>query len=170
MSAVHRSFLREAEREAQACNRESGVLRLLGDPVSGHPPSRFHGLLREVQHFVREPGGAVHVSDDPIPFSIHLPEDYLRSVDPALQFRIVELHAPLFHPNVRGPLVCMGSRFRPGTRLRSVVEHVYALFASHVFATEDAFCPEARDFYRRHTARARSLQAAPLWRRPLAAR
>jgi hypothetical protein len=165
---VLRSFLLGAVEDADWINRHSEALRIVADPRSGDPPQAYHALLRGVEHLRRPPGGAVGVSSDPIPFTICFPVDYLTSVDPTLQLKLVHVGAPVFAVNVRVPLICLGSGFQPGTRLRSLVEHVYAVLSSRVFDTADAFCREARDYYYRHADEVQQLRAAPLWVPPLA--
>jgi hypothetical protein len=166
---VLRSFLLGAREDARFVNRESDVMRLLAEPRSGDPPSRYHGLLARVEH-LRRAGGAVVVSREPIAFEIEFPDGYLRSANPQLQFEVVQLHAPVFHPNVGGGIVCLGPRFQPGTRLRALVEQLYAILSARAYAADHAFCPDARDHYRRHADQIAQLRASPLWRRPAAAR
>ncbi len=165
---VLRSFLLGAVEDAGWINRHSEALRIVADPRSGDPPHAYHALLRGVEHFRRSPGAPVQVSSDPIPFTICFPENYLTGVDPTLQLKLVHVEAPVFAVNVRVPLICLGSGFRPGTRLRSLVEHVYSVLSCRVFDTADAFCIEARDYYYRHADEVRGLQAAPLWVPPRA--
>ena len=166
---VLRSFLFGALEDADWINRHSESLRIVADPRSGEPPHAYHALLRGVEHLRREPGGPVQVSSEPIPFTICFPENYLSSVDPTLQLRLVHLGAPVFAVNVRVPLICLGGGFQPGTRLRSLVEHVYSVLSSRVFDTADAFCLDARDYYYRHADEVQRLRAAPLWVPPVAA-
>jgi hypothetical protein len=165
---VLRSFLLGAIEDADWINRHSQVLRLVADPRSGDPPHAYHALLRGVEHLRRSPGAPVQVSSEPIPFTICFPENYLTSVDPTLQFKLVHVGAPVFAVNVRVPLICLGASFRGGTRLRSLVEQVYSVLSCRVFDTADAFCLEARDYYYRHADEVSRLRAAPLWVRPLA--
>ncbi len=166
---VLRSFLQGAREDSVWINHNSNILRVVPDPRSGDPPCVYHALLREVEHLRREPGGAVEVSSAPIPFTVIFPPEYLVSVDPTMQLRMVELGAPVFAVNVRGPLVCLGSRFAPGSRLRTLVEHVWSILSCRVFDTADAFNVEARDYFYRHREQVRGLRAAPLWARPIAA-
>ena len=167
--AVYESFLLGAREDAERIGAESDAVRLVAAPRSGSPPAVYHGLLSGAAHFVRDAAG-IRVSADPIPFTLQFPGDYLRSADPDLQFRVVFVHAPLVHPNCRGGLVCLGPGFRPGTRLRALVEQAYGILASRVFAPDHALDPEARDFFLHHIEEVRRLRASPLWRRPLAAR
>lgn len=165
---VLRSFLLGAREDADWVNANSTILRVVPDPRSGEPPCVYLGLLREVEHLRRASGGSVEVSSDPIPFTVRFPLDYLVSSDPMLQLRIVELGAPVFAVNVRGPLVCMGSRFQPGARLRTLMEHVWGILSCRVYNTSDAFNAEARDYFYRNADQVRALRAAPLWARSIA--
>ena len=194
---VYRAFLRRAARDAEQINANSDVVRLSPDPAGGAAPSTYAGVFAEgIAHFApprdvlsrprdisprprdatpdatsrRE--GAPRVSTDAIPFLIRLPHDYLRSHDPNLQFRVVRTLAPLLHPNVHGGLVCLGPLFYPGTPLLALIEQVYGIVSSQIFATQDAFSRSARDFYLEHVDRVSEMAgtAPPLWRRAVAAR
>lgn len=167
---VQLRFLAETLGVAHAISRESHILRLVADPLSGDPPSRYHALLREVEHFERRPDGRPRLSNEPIAFTLHFPDSYLRSGDPKLQYQVLRVGSRVFHPNVRVGLVCLGHGFRPGTRLRPLVEQAYAVLSSRVYATQDALDGEARDYYRRHVEEVRRLRASPLWRHPVAGR
>ena len=111
-------------------------------------------------------------STDPISFAVRFPEDYLRSVDPDLQFRVARVHTSIQHPNIRGSLVCLGSQFYPGTPLRALIEQVYGIFASQIYATDHPFSSEAREFYLSRVEEVSEMarRQPPLWRRPVAAR
>ena len=64
----------------------------------------------------------------------------------------------------------LGGRFRPGTRLRSVVEQFYAIATSRVAATHHPMDPQAAEFYLAHQDEIRDFRNEPLWRKRLAAR
>jgi len=168
MDRSYLACLTVAREDARCVNAESDAMRLVADPHSGEPPCVYHGLLRGCEHFRWGPTG-IAVSADPLSFSLHLPADYLRSVDPNLQFRVLEVHADLVHPNVHGGLVCLGPGFRPGTRLRALAEIAYGILSSRVFATDHAFSREHRDYYLRHIEDVRRLRAQRLWRGSAAA-
>ena len=172
---IYVSRLESMFEEHHAINAESDVVRLTPVPSPQGPPRGYLATYRGVEHLVSAGSsasgrGAIEVDDAPMQFGIDIPPDYLRSVDPTLQFRVVCALTPLFHPNVRNGQFCLGGGFRPGTRLRRLVETIYAIASARVFATDDAFDPEARDHYLAHLDRVESLRAAPLWRRAPAAR
>jgi hypothetical protein len=98
-------------------------------------------------------------------FTIHFPPDYCRSTDPNLQFRVVRIHCPLLHPNVKGGVVCLGPHFRPGTRVRPLVQQIYGIISGRIFATDHAFDAEACKYYLLHLGQVRTLRTRPLWRR-----
>jgi hypothetical protein len=165
---VYEAFLENAARDADRANAESDILRLVARPRSDGPPSLYVGELTDVEHFERAPARGIRDCSEPISFSIHFPPHYLRSGDPTLQFRVARAYTPLFHPNVSGRLVCLGTDFACGTRLRPLLEQVYGIFSSQIFATDHAFDPDARDYYLDHGEEVRALRAPPLWRRPVA--
>ena len=168
---IREGFLVTVEEDAALANHESDILRLVGVPREAGAPDTWHGLLRGVEHLVRERTGPVRVSQAPIPFTLTFPSDYLSSVDPTLQFRVacVHPHARLFHSNVsRSGQVCLGPQFAPGTRLRPLAEQLYEVCSFQITATEHAFNADAAVWILEHVAKVRALRAAPLWRRALA--
>ena len=167
---VLHGFLESAAADAECVCQESDCLRLSPDPATGDPPRTYQGLLKRAEHYVRDPEGAFVVTSRPIPFQIHFPDDYLRSLDPNLQFRVLSTSRQLVHPNVSGGVVCLGGRFRPGTRLRSVVEQFYGIATSRVAAIDHPFHLQAAEFFLDHLDAIRGFRNEPLWRRPLAAR
>ena len=154
--------------DAQCICQESDCVRLGPDPASGDPPRTYQGLLKGAQHYVRDPEGAFVVTRRPIPFRVHFPDDYLRSLDDNLQFRVLGTSRELVHPNVSGGVVCLGGRFRPGTRLRSVVEQFYGIATCRVAAIDHPFDQQAAEFFLDRLDTVRAFANEPLWRRPLA--
>jgi hypothetical protein len=163
-------FLSSCPADADYICQNSDCIRISPDASSGVPPRTYQGILKGAQHYVRDPQGAIVVSDRPIHFSIGLADDYLKSLDDNLQFRVVSTSRHLVHPNVCGGVVCLGGRFRPATRLRSVVEQFYAIATSRVAATGHPFDLPAAEFYLDHMDVIRGFQSEPLWRRPLSTR
>ncbi len=161
-------FLITAEANATRVNAESDIVRIVPDHGTGRPPRVYHGLLKHVEHFARDAGGGYRVVSDPIRFEIRFSDDYCKSVDSSLQFRVVRTDAGLVHPNVSGEVVCLGGAFRPATPLRSVVDTFYRIASGRVAATDHPFDLEAASFFRQSVDRVRALEAAPLWRQPLA--
>ena len=166
---VIEAFRRRVAQDVLRLRDESTSLRLVADPMSGDPPSRFHGLLMGVEHFERAADGGIRASGSAVPFSFDFPADYCSCSDGSLQLRVARVRGPMLHPNV-GPagVVCFGPRFRPGTRLRPLLEHFHRICSGRVFASENAFDPIAADFFRRNPERVHSLRALPLWRAPVA--
>jgi hypothetical protein len=166
-------FLFETADAAPGVERGSGILKFAPLPGTGDPPTAYVGALRGIEHFERGKDGTVHITDDPVPFTISFPADYLRSVDRTLQFRVARVNTPLFHPNCREDgTVCLGHQFQPGTPLRPLLERIYGIVSSRVIATDHAFDPRARDYFVAHTEEVRHLRerAPSLWVRPVAAR
>ena len=166
---VFAGFLESAVADAKYVEQESDCLRLNPDPATGDPPRTYHGVLRGAEHYVRDSQGAFVVTRRPIPFQIDFPDDYLQTLDPNLQFRVVCTSRQLVHPNVRGGVVCLGGRFRPATRLRSVVEQFFGIATSLVAAIDHPFDLVAAEFYLDHLDVIRGFANEPLRRRPLAA-
>ncbi len=166
---VSDGFLETAAEDAVALCAASDILLLEADAGSGAPPHTYTGWLRDVEHFERSTAGTVAVSAAAVKFTVHFPADYCRSIDPQLQFRVARVHGALVHPNCHGGVVCLGPHFRPGTRLRPLVEQLYDMIAARVFATNHAFDAAAARYYLQHLEEVRTLKSPPLWRRRLAA-
>jgi hypothetical protein len=143
---------------------------LAPDPFSGAWPSVYQVLFEPLPHFLREPAGGARLVTLPLAASLRIPDDYLRSCDGSLQFRVASVEPRLLHPNCKAGVVCLGPRFAPGTLLRALVEQLYDIVSSRVFATDHGFDADACRFYLANIARVEALRAAapPLWRRPLA--
>jgi hypothetical protein len=172
---IFRGFLESMERLARQLVAESGILSLVPAPGAGRPPDTWLGLLRGVEHLERDASGGVRRSSEPIPFQVHFPGDYLRSVDPSLQLRVVRVGAgeaggTCWHPNIRDGCVCLGARLAPGSTLRALVTQLHLICSGQVFSTLDPLDPEAARYFVDHLeeVRAMALRAPPLWRAPLA--
>jgi len=167
---VLRSFLEAMHQEARTCVADSDILQLEARPAVDGPPAVYDGCFTGVEHFERTPDGTARVAAGPVPFSLLFPDDYLRSTDLRLQFRVARVGIPLFHPNTHGNALCLGKHFRPGTRLRALVEQIYLIASGRVAGTGDPFDGEAAKFYLAHPDEVGALRAAPLWRRAVAGR
>jgi hypothetical protein len=126
--------------------------------------------LQGVEHLERAADGTVRVSPDAVRFRLQFPDDYCRSVQPDLQFRVASVHTPLVHPNCRGGILCLGPHFRPATRIRPLVEHVYRIITGKTIAPDHAFDADAARYYLAHLGQVQALRAQPLWSRPVARR
>jgi hypothetical protein len=157
-------FLEQAERQAEQINAASDCAGLMpGGRVQGHA-TRYAMMLRGIEHYEKQPGQEPYVSDDPIFLGFHFPPDYLRSDDPTLHFRVVHVLSPVHHPNASGVNLCLGESFRPGTPLRALVHHLWAVFAAGRFSTTSPLSREAAEFYVANIDRVRALRARPLFR------
>jgi hypothetical protein len=163
-------FLGTTASELPQINADSSVVRLVPAVGAGFPAAAYDGVLTGVEHFELEPGGTVHVSARDVPISVRFPPDYLRSADPSLQFRVVRVHVPLFHPNHRSGSLCLGPAFHPGSRLRSLVEQVFGIVSGRIAATDHGFDKDACDYFLAHPEEVRALRAQPLWRQAIATR
>jgi hypothetical protein len=159
---VFQAFLESAAADGREINAASRVLRVVPDPRRGRPSDTYHLLFDGLQHFRREPAGGVRVALDPIVVRVSFPDDFLRSADPGLAYRVIGLLTPVFHPNVSGHGLCI-SGFAAGIRLRGIAEQVFAVLSGRAFATNDALDPEAARFFAEHPERVQALARVPLW-------
>jgi hypothetical protein len=169
-SFVLDAFLETAAVDAAELDEASDVLSLLPRSAGSTPPRIYDGVLREVEHLERVADGTVQVSASLVAFTIEFPIDYCRSTDPLLQFRVARVHTPILHPNCQGGILCLGSDFRPGTRLRGVVHEVYAIVCGRNFAAQSALDPWAAEYYLAHLDQVRALRSRPLLRRQIGKR
>ena len=171
MDLVIQGFRESAAASVSAINQATDRLRVVADPFSGDPPTIHRVFLEPLEHFERDPVAGVRLVTRAVSAVIRIGDDYLRSTDGSLQFRVASTEPRIVHPNAKGGVLCLGPRFEPGTRLRAVVAQVYDLLSSRVFATDHGFSPEATRYYLQHIDRIAAIRAAapPLWRRPLAA-
>jgi hypothetical protein len=163
-------FLEAAAEDAAWINENSDVVQLIADRHSGKPPARYHGLFWQIEHLERSRSLEIRVTDDPIPFTLDFPEDYLRSSDRLLLFRVIIVHKTVFHPNQCGSRVQMGEGFKPGTQLHSLLHQLYRILSGRVFATEEALDAAAYRYYEEHRRAVERLTVPPLYRRPDAVR
>jgi hypothetical protein len=164
---VHRAFLSRATVDVSAINEASDVVELVPVEGSGVPPRSYEGIFRNIEHFERLSNGEIAATATPVRFGLTFEDDYLRSTDPKLQFRVARVHTPLIHPNVSGGLVCLGEGFQPGTSLRGLVDHLYRIVAGRARATDHALDPEGQRYFLDNPEAVAGLRAQPLWRRPL---
>lgn len=164
---VLNAFLETAAADAAELNRDSDVLSLLARSAGTTPPRLYDGIFREVEHLERTADGTVQASKSLVAFTIEFPGDYCRSIDPQLQFRVARVLTPLLHPNCKAGILCLGSDFRPGTRLRGVVHEVYSIVCGRNFAAQSALDPWAAEYYLAHLDQVRALRSRPLLRRPI---
>jgi hypothetical protein len=162
------NFLRTTVADHVYIARESDSLRLRPRMRNGGLPNVYDGMFLGIEHLVHAHDGTVAVSAEPIVFSISFPPDYLVSTDATLLYRVVSVRSDLLHPNRAGSVLCVGRSFRPGTRLRTLVHQLHAVFSCQNFATESPLDAAASRYYIAHGDQIRALRARPLWRRPLA--
>lgn len=165
---VRDGFLETTAEDAAAINAASDILRLLPQPSFAGAAHTYDGWLKNVEHLERAADRTVFVSSAEVGFTLDFPDDYCRSIDANLQFRVARVHFPLVHPNCRGGILCLGPHFRPGTRLRPLAERIYGIISGRLFATHHAFDADGCRYYLRHLEQVKSLRALPLWRRRVA--
>jgi hypothetical protein len=167
MTGVYESFLQTSLVDAMELADDSeGRLQVCPQPP--FPPSRY-GVAVRVPFLRRSASGTIEVvTDQPVLLGLSLPEWYLRSTDPHLALSIVSVLTPrVVHPNVRGSLVCLGGRLRPGTALRVLLYELYEVIGYRNLGLDErnAFEPEACRLLRAHPDLLARLVAPPLRRR-----
>jgi len=172
------AFLGTAHEDFETIRRDGDAVRMLAfprEPAEGYPFA-YEAVFSDIEHLVRSADGTVRVSSDPVACTIRFPEDYLHATDRSLIYRVVRMSSPIFHPNVHSGAgtadstggLCLGTGFRPGTRLRALVFQLHRIIASRSFATESPLDLSAAEYYVAHTDQIRGLKARPLWRARLA--
>jgi hypothetical protein len=143
---------------------ESDVLRVL--PCPPLPPAAYVCEFR-VRYLRRAPSGLVEVAPGPVLAGLRFPEDYLRAADAHLYLKVASVLTPdLVHPNVLGPVVCLGSAFAPGTPVRVLLWELYEILAYRNLTLDErnALNPEACRLLREHAHFLNQLEAPPLRR------
>jgi hypothetical protein len=165
---VFMTFLHNTLIQAMELADESDVLRVIPRPPL--PPAAYVCEFR-VPYLRRTPSGIVEVAPGPVLAGLRFPEDYLRAADPHLFLKVASILTPLVHPNILGPLVCLGSKFAPGTPVRMLLWELYEIVAYRNVTLDEhnALDPEACRLLREHPHLLGQLEAPPLrrGRRPL---
>lgn len=146
------SFLEAAMRDAARIAGASDVLAVV--PLAPLP-ARTYRCVFDVRYLRRLPSGLVDVAPGPVVAAIHFPDDYLRALDRQLGLRVVSMLTPdVFHPNVRGAAVCLGSAFAPGTPIRWLLAELYEVITYRNLTVDErnALDPEACRFLRQQPA------------------
>jgi hypothetical protein len=153
---VREAFLRAQLEAAKELTERSDIVEVT--PLEGDPPERYIADFR-CKSYARS-GDSVHLVDRVL-VGIQLPENYLHVFEPQ---RVIAVLAPLnlWHPNVRGPLLCPGFLI-PGTPLVDLVTQVYEVLTAHriTLAEQRALHPEVCSWARANRS------SFPTERRPL---
>lgn len=170
MDPVFHNFLTSVWREAKNLQARSDVLTIT--PLPPLPPSTFLAEF-ELPYLQRLRDGLIGVAPGPISAVLRFPENYLRSADPLLSARVVSvLTDDLVHPNVYGPVVCLGSAFAPGTPLVPLLWELWEIFTYQNLTLDErnALDPEACRLLRAHPGLLAQLTIKPFLRRQTSAR
>ena len=160
------AFIESCDEEVPCINRESAVVQIARQRA-GDPPYRFKGVLEGVEHFERAADGTFPKVRHPIPFEVEIEEDYCRSTDKYLPFRVVRTASAIVHPNIASGVCCLGNKFRPATPLPAVIEQFYQIASGRIAATDDPFDHDAAEFFLNNLEAVRALRAEPLWLRSI---
>lgn len=155
MDRIFHSFLERQHLQAMELAAASDVLDL--QPVDAPPHRRYLASFR-CRGMVKLPGQGVLVVEHFL-VGIQFADDYLRRLDP---MRVVQVLVPVFHPNVGGPVVCLGA-LRLGTTLSEICYQLHEILTWNrlTMREDDALNHEACRWARSHP------EAFPLDDRPL---
>ena len=70
---IYQGFLESARADTTRINRDSEIVQLVPDPVSGDPPRIYQGILLDVEHYERDPGRTFRVANTPVSFRVEFP-------------------------------------------------------------------------------------------------
>ncbi|MBN1421526.1 MAG: hypothetical protein JXP34_22325 [Planctomycetes bacterium] len=153
---VFQGFLSKQFEEGFALMRDSEILDLV--PVHGDPPDTYLAIF-SCRGLVRGAGGEPEVADRFV-VGIRFPEGYLRRVDPRDIVTLVHPPAIAFHPNILGPMICIG-HIGPGTPLVDILHQLHSILSYAKFSLVDFLNPAAAEWARHH------LDRLPIDPRPL---
>jgi len=119
------------------------------NPVAWAVVLHCKGLLREA-------GGNI-IDGERFEAGIYFPPDHLRRWDPGT---VTMLTPRVWHPNILGPAVCLGS-MRPAMSITDILTQLVEILTYQNFATHDGLNPAACQWARNHRER------FPLERRPI---
>jgi len=161
MDKVSRSFFERQYETALRLAGDSDILSLKA--IDADPPRSYLCRFR-CNGLVKDRHGRV-VETDNFMVGIHLPDDYLRRVDPG---SIVQILTPaVWHPNVIGHSCCLG-RIRDGTSQVDILHQVHEILTWRKVTPreDDALNPDAC-VWARNNPRLRPVDRRPLKRRRL---
>lgn len=142
-------FLSRQLDESRALNAASDLVRVT--PCDGPPPQHYLVEFR-CKGLVSRGDGEV-VEHEHFVIGISVPSDYLRRAYPA---EVLTVLSPLnvFHPNVRGPAICVG-RLKPGTPLVDLIYQCFEIltYAKVTMREDDALNRAACAWARGHVDR-----------------
>lgn len=162
---VYMAFLHNSLIQAMELAGESDVLRVVPRPPL--PPAEYHCEFR-VPYLRWLPSGLAEVAPGPVRAALRFPADYLRACDPHLAVRVASiLTTDIAHPNILGPVVCLGAGFAAGMPIRALLWELYEIIAYRNITVDehDALNPGACRLLREHRHLLDRLAAPPL-RRP----
>jgi ubiquitin-protein ligase len=147
-------FLSRQYEAGMQLAHQSDLLDLI--PLGVSPPNRYmahftcRGLIRTIQ-------GAILEAHD-FAVEIRFPQDYLRSRDPHLPYRVLTWLLPrrIWHPNISNehPIICVG-RLSPGTNLVAILYQLFEIITYNkvTMVETDALNKEACAWARRNVQR-----------------
>ncbi len=155
--SIFQSFLERQFLDGTALAASSDMLRLM--PASMSPPQQYlaeYGCKGLIQNSAGE-----IVEHNLFGVAITFPEDYLRRVDIGTVVTYLGPEPVVWHPNIRGPIVCL--HIRPATPLVDILYGCFELFTWNLKNTGDEGLNHPASQWARHQDPARF----PIDRRPL---
>lgn len=167
---LHR-FLQNSFLETKELEKNSDVFSIIS--WNDDPPSQFFLAFKDINYLSKNvQKNEVRLTKSPVFVNVFFPPDYLRSMDPNLNLKIVRiLNADFFHPNIKQPLgfICLGHNFLHGSSMCDIIFHIYDIVTYQNITVEerDALNPEACRYCRANPGILQKLHNQPLRRRKL---
>ena len=132
MDSVRQAFLQAQHEAVLALAESSEILDLT--PLAGSPPDRYIADFR-CRSIAREGESVVLV--ERVLVGIHMPENYLHVFEPE---RVITVLTPLnlWHPNIRGSLLCPGTMPR-GTPLVHLLFQIFEVVVGHRVTLDERY-------------------------------
>jgi len=163
MDKVLESFLRRQHDDAREFAAASDIVTI---EALGAMPSQHYVVTFRAKGLIRSTAGDI-VAATGAAFGIHLPDEYLRHVDPLRIVTYLGPHRTPWHPNIRAPVVCV--RPVPGTPLVDLLYACYELWTWQLYYTGDnGLNPDASRWARHEDPSRFPIDGRPLKRRKLA--
>jgi hypothetical protein len=141
-------FLQTQYDRGLALAAQSDLFELIPLPSRSGPPSRYLANFH-CRGLIREADGAIGECNF-FSFGIWFSPEHLRKPDPL----VVTVLEPtnVFHPNIRGPFVCLG-HISPGISLVDLLYQIFEIVVYRNWAPHDGLNGDACQWARHHADR-----------------
>ena len=157
--SIMKQFLEDQRRRGLSLADNSDILTLTAiQDVEQSPPHRYIAKYA-CKSALRNGDGQIHIAESQFYVGISFGRDHLRRVDP---LQLVTWLGPgdIFHPNVRGPLFCVG-RVHSGITLVDILYQVFEIVTFVNWSSHDLLDDAAAQWARNNQ------HLFPVDRRPL---